>query len=113
MNNFTVGNKTYDKLKWVATVILPALGTLYFAIAQIWGLPAAEEVVGTIVAVDTFLGAILGLSSVNYNKQDGADGDILIGGPNEPGAVMVRLNETEDTLQKKNEVRFKVKQIEE
>ena len=61
-------NKTYDKLKWVAQYLLPALGTLYFAIAGIWGLPYGEQVVGTITAVDTFLGVILGVSSANYKK---------------------------------------------
>ena len=61
-------NKTYDVLKWIAQILLPALGTLYFAIASIWGLPAPEQVVGTIVAVDAFLGIILGLSSAAYNN---------------------------------------------
>ena len=63
-----MSNKTYDKLKWVAQYLLPALGTLYFAIAGIWGLPYGEQVVGTITAVDTFLGVILGVSSANYKK---------------------------------------------
>ena len=63
-----LNNKTYDILKWIAQILLPALGTLYFALSKIWGLPFATEVVGTIAAVDTFLGAILGISSINYNK---------------------------------------------
>ena len=62
-------NKTYDILKYVAQIILPAIGTLYFALAGIWGLPYAEQVVGTITAVDTFLGVVLGISSANYNKK--------------------------------------------
>ncbi len=66
-----MSNKTYDKLKWVAQYLLPALGTLYFAIAGIWGLPYGEQVVGTITAVDTFLGVILGVSSANYKKLRG------------------------------------------
>ena len=61
-------NKTYDILKWVAMILLPAAGTLYFALAGIWGLPYAEQIVGTITAIDTFLGVILGLSSNQYNK---------------------------------------------
>lgn len=61
-------NKTYDVLKWVAMILLPAAGTLYFALAGIWGLPYAEQIVGTITAIDTFLGVILGLSSNQYNK---------------------------------------------
>lgn len=63
-----LSNKTYDILKWVAQILLPALGTLYFALSKIWGLPYGEEIVGTIAAVDTFLGALLGLSSRTYYK---------------------------------------------
>ena len=62
-------NRIYDILKWIALVVLPALGTLYFALASIWGLPYGQEVVGTITAIDTFLGALLGISSVQYHKE--------------------------------------------
>lgn len=61
-------NKTYDALKWIALYLLPALGTLYFALSGIWGLPYGEQVVGTITAADTFLGVLLGISSATYNK---------------------------------------------
>ena len=64
-----ISNKTYDILKWVALYLLPALGTLYFAIASIWGLPAGDKVVGTITALDTVLGVILGISTSQYKKQ--------------------------------------------
>ena len=64
-----LSSKTYEVLKWIAQIVLPALGTLYFALASIWGLPYGEQVVGTITAVDAFLGTLLGLSTVNYNKQ--------------------------------------------
>ena len=64
-----MNNKVYDVLKWIAMYLLPALGTLYFAIASIWGLPYGEQIVGTITAVDTFLGVILGISTVQYNKR--------------------------------------------
>lgn len=62
-------NKTYDILKYIAQIVLPAIGTLYFALAKIWGLPYGTEIVGTITAVDTFLGAILKISTDNYNKE--------------------------------------------
>lgn len=62
-------NKTYDILKWIAQILLPALGALYFGLAQIWGLPYGEQIVGTITVIDTFLGVILGISTSNYNKQ--------------------------------------------
>lgn len=64
-----MSNKVYDALKWVAQLLLPALGTLYFALAGIWGWPYADAVVGTITAVDTFLGVLLGISASTYNKQ--------------------------------------------
>lgn len=58
----------YDKLKFLAQILLPALGTLYFALAGIWDFPDAEKVIGSITAVDTFLGVMLGISTVAYNK---------------------------------------------
>ena len=63
-----LSNKTYNVLKWIAMYFLPAVGTLYFALSGIWGLPYGEEIVGTITAIDTFLGVILGISSATYNK---------------------------------------------
>lgn len=67
-----ISNKTYDVLKWIAQYLLPALGTLYFALAGIWGLPYGEQVVGTITAVNTFLGVVLGISTATYNKSQKA-----------------------------------------
>lgn len=61
-------NKVYDVLKYIAQIVLPAIGTLYFALAGIWGLPYGEQVVGTITAIDAFLGAILRITTVKYNK---------------------------------------------
>lgn len=63
-----MSNKMYDILKYIAQIILPAIGTLYFALASIWGFPYAEQIVGTITAVDTFLGVILKISTDSYNK---------------------------------------------
>ena len=64
-----MSNKLYNVLKWIAMLFLPALGTLYFALAGIWGLPYGEQIVGTITAIDTFLGVILGISTAQYNKR--------------------------------------------
>ena len=64
-----MNKKVYYVLKWIAMYLLPAIGTLYFAIASIWGLPYGEQIVGTITAVDTFLGVILGISTTQYNKR--------------------------------------------
>ncbi len=63
-------NKTYDILKWIALILLPALATFYAAIAAVWGLPYTEQVVGTITAVDTLLGTLLKISSDNYKKRE-------------------------------------------
>lgn len=63
-----LSNELYDKLKFLAQILLPALGTLYFALASIWGLPFGEQIVGTLTAIDAFLGALLGISTNNYNK---------------------------------------------
>lgn len=68
-----MSNKTYDILKRIAQLVLPAAGTLYAALAGIWGFPYAEQVVGSVLAVDTFLGVVLGISAANYNKQKGAE----------------------------------------
>lgn len=64
-----MSNKMYDILKWITTVVLPAIGTLYFALAGIWDFPYADQVVGTITAVVTFLGIVLGISSAQYKKK--------------------------------------------
>ncbi len=73
MRNLILSDKTYSLLKWVALILLPALGTLYFALAGIWGLPFGEQIVGTITAIDTFLGAILGISTNNYKRNGGTN----------------------------------------
>lgn len=70
-----MSNKTYDILKYIAQIVLPALGTLYFALSQIWGLPYGEQIVGTITAVDAFLGAVLKINSDKYysHQEDGIE----------------------------------------
>ena len=64
-----MSNKVYDVLKYIAQIVLPALGTLYFALAKIWGFPYGAEIVGTMSAVDAFLGALLKISTDQYNKE--------------------------------------------
>lgn len=99
----------YDVLKRVAQIWLPAAGTLYYTVAAIWGLPAAEEVVGTVMAVDTFLGIVLGISSASYAKTDKYVGTMNVS-VNEDGKKTYSLDvdgNLED-LDQKDEIVFKV-----
>lgn len=66
-----MSNKTYDVLKYITQIVIPAVGTLYFALAGIWGFPYGEQIVGTLAALDTFMGVVLGISSKQYNQQGG------------------------------------------
>lgn len=67
-------NKVYDVLVWISSVVLPALAILYTSLASSWGLPYAEEISNTILAIDVFLGALLKVSSNRYQKlTDGED----------------------------------------
>ena len=65
-----ISDELYDLLRAIADLLLPALGALYFGLAGIWNFPYGEQVVGTITVIDTFLGAILGISTVQYNKKE-------------------------------------------
>lgn len=101
-------NDTYDKLKWVAQYLIPGLGTLYFTLSGIWGLPYGEQVVGTLTAIDTFLGILLGISSANYR----GDGTMIVD-TSDPEKDIYRM-EFDDTasladLANKDQIVFKVK----
>lgn len=65
-----LSNKTYDVLKYITTIALPALGTLYFTFAGIWGWPYGEQIVGSITAITTCLGVLLGISNAKYKKNN-------------------------------------------
>ena len=75
MSKFLMTNDTYDFLKWIVVLVLPALGTFYFALAGIWGFPYGEQVIGTIAAVTTCLGAILQISNSEYKKAEEPETD--------------------------------------
>jgi len=87
---FSFTHKTYTVLKWADLVAIPAAATLYFTLAQIWGLPAGAEVVATCAAVDTCLGAMLGISSKNY--QGAGDLNVFVDGTDGGTAVQVAPN---------------------
>ncbi len=77
--NTLLSNRAYDKLKWVAQILLPALGAFYFGLAQLLGLPYGLEVVGVLALLDTFLGTILGISTKQYKNSDAAfDGAVVL-----------------------------------
>lgn len=63
-----MSNKVYDVLKWIVVLVLPATATLYSVLSGIWGLPYGDDIPNTITAVDAFLGAVLMISSAQYNK---------------------------------------------
>lgn len=103
-------SKVYDNLKLLAQVILPALGSLYFGLAGIWGLPSAEEIVGSILLIDTFLGVILQISSGAYSKGIEEGGELHVN----DGQLLFQLDEDKTDITKlgdKSEVRFKVKKV--
>lgn len=100
-----LNNKIYDTLKYIAQYVLPAAGTLYFAIASIWGLPYGEQIVGTITAVDAFLGVLLGISSNQYN----GDGVLRIDESNkEKDIYRLEVNIPLENLKEKDSVILKI-----
>lgn len=102
----TLSNKTYDVLVWIAQLLLPALGTLYFTLSGIWGFPYGEQVIGTLTAIDVFLGAILGISSSNYE----GDGVMHIDDSDpDKDVYSLDLNYEPEELAKKKTITFKVK----
>lgn len=102
-----IGSKTYDVLKNVAQIYLPGLGTLYFALAQIWHLPAAEEVTGTVIAVDTFLGLLLGISSASYAARGDQFGGTLAIHENEQGSYL-KLEGVDAKALENDSITFKI-----
>lgn len=102
--------KTYDRAKFLALILLPALGALYFSLAQIWGLPAAEQVVGTITVVDTFLGVILRISANSYDKSDPSQmvGSFVISDTEEGKRWSLVLDQDPEVFERAKEIRFRL-----
>lgn len=110
-----LSDKQYNFLKFVAQILLPASGTLYAAIGGLWGLPHVNEVIGTIVATDTFLGVVLGISSAQYNSAvPKYDGTMQVGAIDENGlrTVQLDLDDHPNNLIDKDVVSFKVQSVE-
>lgn len=106
-----LSNKNYDILKWVAQILLPALGTFYFALGSLWGLPFIEQTVGTITAIDVFLGVLLGISGKNYEANEKYDGDLVIAGDREdqPDLFSLELTKHPEDIAKKKDLVLRVK----
>lgn len=113
MNPLQLSNGVYNKLKFLAQILLPGLGALYFALAGIWGFPHAEQVVGTITAVDVFLGLFLTVSSKVYDASDAKyDADLIIQNQDDGTAranLALRHVETPVDVAQQKEIRVKVR----
>lgn len=109
-----LGDTTYTAVKHTAALVLPAIGTLYFALAQIWKLPNAEEVLGTIAAVNAFLGVVLGVSAKSYNNSDTKyAGDVAfeaVEGDETTKRMVAHLNTHPQVISSMSEVLFRVKE---
>lgn len=104
-----LSNDLYDRTKFIAQIFLPALGTFYFTLAGIWGLPSAEEIIGTIIAFDTFLGVVLHISTKSYNKSENKfDGSIDIVYLDDKKTFTLNLNAEPSEIEKADQITFKV-----
>ena len=100
-------NKIYDALKWIAQIVLPAIATFYFTLASIWGLPFVEEILGTLTAIDAFIGILLGISSKSYNKTK--DGTLAITNIDEEGVTgQLKIDVPTEELINRSEITLKI-----
>lgn len=106
----TLSNNVYDVLKYIAQIGLPALATLYCALSGIWGFPYGEQVVGTIVAINTFLGALLGISNANYKKSNsGVSGTLMIDQSSENATLtQIEFDTPVEDIVDKDTITFKI-----
>lgn len=108
-------NSLYDKLKFLALVLLPALGSLYFGLSVLWGFPKGDEVAGTIALIDTFLGVVLHLSNKQYYKSEANfDGDVNVTPEDGGNKVTLAFNEPpEDIVDKpgKHSMELKINRV--
>lgn len=104
-----LSDQLYKALKFAALIVLPAFGTLYFGIAGIWHLPYADEVVGTVVCLETFFGIVLGISKRSYDKSEAKfDGALNVSGTAEDPYSFTFDTSLPD-LASKDEIALKVK----
>jgi len=105
-----IPSKMYDLLKFLVQLLIPGLATLYFALANLWNLPAAEEVVGTSAAVAAFLGLFIRASARSYEKSGAAYDGTLVVSKSDEGNILYSLefNGDIDKVPQMNDIRFKV-----
>lgn len=104
-----LGNKTYNTVKWFITIFLPGAGAFYFALAAIWHLPEPNGVNGTINAVIAFGGVLIGLSTRQYNKTEGApDGDLIVNEVDGETYLGLGVNTSIDAMTSKDTVKLNV-----
>ena len=110
-NPLLMDSRIYDRLKLAVLIILPALGSLYFGLSQIWGFPAGEEVVGSISLISVFFGTIVDQASSRF-KQSGADGQLIVNeDPDAEEPYSLELNQNLLELAEKDQIMFGVKRI--
>lgn len=103
-----MNDRVYKPLKYGAQIVLPAVATLYLAIATLWGFSHTEQVVGTITAVNTFLGVVLGLSTISYNKASaGFDGTMVVEETSDK-KIFSMEDVDPDQIERKDSVTFRV-----
>lgn len=101
-----MSNKVYDTLRWIAQILLPGIGTLYFTLSKIWGFPYATEIVGTLSALTVFIGVLLGISSAKY------PGDGVVAVSQDTDDYNIALSTSVEELKDRDDVLLKVTTIE-
>lgn len=114
-NHFMLSETSYNIGKKLVQVVLPAFASLYFGLASIWGLPAAEEVVGTLAVITTFLGVTLGISTRQYEASGAAyDGSMIVTTTEDgPKTFTLEIDEDPEELEKRDSITFKVSKADE
>lgn len=104
-----LSNRVYNALKYFTLIVLPAIATLYFALGTLWDFPEVEKVLGSITSVSVFLGTLLGISSVQYNKNK-YDGQIEVTKDERTGTKRFELilNDDPHDLDQKQTALFKI-----
>jgi hypothetical protein len=103
-----LSEKWYYRFKWFIIIVLPAFSSAYFALANVLGLPASEQVVGTCAIIATFLGTVLGVSDKNYNASDARfDGDMFMIEGEDGSTFRLNLKADPEVLATKDSITFK------